>query len=127
LSTMSPALKVVGGQEAQCWLAELVIAGIICQPHRQNKTADPRMKVKRRIEITIEIDRVMILNGRGRAEEWCALCDRRVWMISAEEAAAFAHVSINTISGWIDLKLIHAKRSSDGRLVVCLDSLESAR
>ena len=124
---MSPALTVAREQEARCWPAELLIAGIICQPHRQNKTADPEMRVKRRIEITIEIDRVMILNGRGRAEEWCALCARSVWMISAEEAAAFAHVSLNTISRWIDLKLIHARRLPDGGWLVCLDSLESTR
>jgi hypothetical protein len=81
------------------------------------------MKVKSRIEITIEIDRVMILKGRGRAEQWCPICSRFVWMISLEEAAALADVSLDTIFNRVNLELIHGKENSGGHLLVCLNSL----
>ena len=43
--------------------------------------------MKTRTEITVEVDRWLVINQRSRRSGWCADCSHHVEMLSVDEAA----------------------------------------
>lgn len=85
------------------------------------------MGTKRRTEITIETDRFFVLNRRANSvTSWCGRCGQRVRMIPVDEAAAIAGVSSRTIYRWADDENLHFTETSDGRLLICSESISTA-
>jgi hypothetical protein len=79
---------------------------------------------KRRTEITIETDRTLIVRKQpGSVQGWCQGCGGAAKMISPEEAAAIAHVSVRTIYRWVEVGKVHFMERSEQVLLVCLNSL----
>jgi len=82
------------------------------------------MMRKKRTVITVKTDRVVVIRGRrGQAQAWCNSCGRLATMITVEEAAAFARISSRAIYAWVDADGVHFTETSDGRLLICLDSI----
>lgn len=85
------------------------------------------MMRKKRTEITIETDRIVLIKGRRpQARAWCMSCASQVSMVTVDEAASFAHVSSRAIYRWIEGGELHFIETADGRLVICLNSILSA-
>ncbi len=78
--------------------------------------------MKRRIEITIETDSVLIASARKTSASWCEGCACEVRMISVDEAAALAQQSARTIYRWVEAQRIHCTETPEGRLFICLNS-----
>ncbi len=79
---------------------------------------------KRRTEITIEMDQVLVVRWRWpQAQGWCPHCPRPVQMITVREAASLARVSSRQIYYWVAIEALHFNETADGRLWLCLDSL----
>ena len=79
---------------------------------------------KRRTEITIEKERVLLIRRRhASAVAWCASCHERVRMVTADEAARMAGVSPRTIYRWIEAERLHFIETPEGLLLVCINSL----
>ncbi|MBL8187497.1 MAG: hypothetical protein JNK38_05795 [Acidobacteria bacterium] len=86
------------------------------------------MSKKRRIEITIEAERSVILRKkRNNAQAWCAHCDAQVRMLTPEEATLVAGVSLRTINRWVEAGKLHFTETPERLLLICFNSLVSDR
>lgn len=82
------------------------------------------MRKRRRAEITIETHQRFVLRGSGSsAQALCPECAAK--MITPEHAATIANVSARAIYRWVESGRIHFLETPVGRLLVCLDSLDS--
>ena len=84
--------------------------------------------MKTRTEITIEMDRWMVVSRRGRSGRsgriaWCSSCSRYVEMLSVDEAALLANVSSRTIFRWAESGVLHSSETLEGLLLICPKSL----
>ena len=85
------------------------------------------MRTKRRTEITIETERVLLMSRRRISVlTWCVACGERVTMITPDEAAITARVSSRAIYRWMEADRVHFNETADGLLLVCANSLCSA-
>ena len=84
--------------------------------------------MKRRTEITVEEQIRIFRNSRATPHITCTACSSETWMISPEDAALAAGVSVRAIYRAIEEGRIHFLESAGGALVVCPRSvLEQAR
>ena len=80
--------------------------------------------MKRRTEITIETQRLLMLSKRKLSVvAWCASCHERVRMVTADEAARMAGVSARTIYRRVEAERVHFAETPEGLLLVCTNSL----
>ncbi len=75
--------------------------------------------MKRRTEITIEIDRVTVISRRTTQRLWCESCGAEVDMISEPETGANAQA----IRRLVQMGAVHSLATVDGGHLICLDSL----
>lgn len=81
---------------------------------------------KRRIEITVERHRLVVLNQRNHATAaWCEICGQRVQMLTPDQAAQLCQVSTRTIYRRIENGRLHFTETEKGFSLVCLQSLET--
>lgn len=74
--------------------------------------------MKTRTEITVEMDRLIVVT-RSRKAEWCGACSRPVEMLSIDDAALVAHVNSLTIFRWAIEGELHSVESAEGLLLIC--------
>ena len=79
--------------------------------------------MKKRIEVTIETERLLIARNRKFATIWCDDCSSLVKMITVDEAAVLAQQTERTIYGWVEAGSLHFSETSEGRLFICLNSI----
>jgi hypothetical protein len=78
----------------------------------------------RTTEITVERSEIFIVRKPTRlVRGWCAQCVAEVKMVTAEEAAAIAHVSTRTIYALAEAGRIHFTETAQELLLICLKSL----
>ena len=77
--------------------------------------------MKTRTEITVELDRLIVVNRPTRCE-WCTSCASPVEMLSIDDAALLAHVSSLTIFRWAIARELHSIENPDGLLLICPNS-----
>ena len=58
-----------------------------------------------------------------RPLEWCPGCAGPSEMLTPDEAAALAGVSPRVINEWAEAARLHSVETSDGALLICLNSL----
>lgn len=81
-------------------------------------------KPSRRAEITVEFNQVVVIKKpEGLVVQWCPVCEGRVHMITPEAAAVLSNVDTRTIYRRIDASAIHFAETSEGPVLVCLNSL----
>ena len=78
--------------------------------------------MKTRTEITIEVDRWVVVN-RHRKIGWCADCSRHVEMLSVDDAAITAQVNSRTIFRWADSGGLHSSETPEGLMLICATDL----
>ena len=78
---------------------------------------------RKRTEITVETDRLIVIRGNQRVIGWCALCEQQREMLATDEAALTAHVKSSTIFQWAESGRIHCAETPEGLLLICADSL----
>lgn len=54
---------------------------------------------------------------------WCAACAELVWMVTLEEAASVARVTVEALKYRIENRSLHCMRPTAERLLICCDSL----
>lgn len=81
--------------------------------------------MKTRTEITLEIDRWMVVSRQARSGRivWCSNCSRYVEMLSVDEAALLANVNSRTIFRWAESGVLHSSETLEGLLLICPRSL----
>ena len=81
------------------------------------------MRSTRRMKITVERERLLVVSRQKRSESWCAECSATVTMLGPVEAAAVAAVSDRTIFRQIESHRLHFTETSHGAVLICLNSL----
>ena len=81
------------------------------------------MRSTRRMKITVEKERLLVVSQISRVESWCEECKARVRILSPAEAAAVAAVSDRTIFRQIESRRLHFTETSQGAVLICLNSL----
>jgi len=83
------------------------------------------VRTKKRTEITIETERVVVIRRRRRvsARAWCQSCGGQVLMVTVDEAAQLACVSVRTLYRWVENEKLHFTEIADGELLICLNSI----
>ena len=83
------------------------------------------MKKSRKSEKTIELHEFYVIRSdSGSLPPLCAECSTNdAFMVTPEQAAAVAKVSVRVIFRWMELGAIHFIEATDGSLAVCLRSL----
>jgi excisionase family DNA binding protein len=77
-------------------------------------------RTKRSAEITVETDEIVVLKGTpGAVRTHCPVCRREVRMISPEQAARIAGVSLRTIYRWIEAGNVHFSQTPGGSSMIC--------
>lgn len=81
--------------------------------------------MRRRTEITIETERVVVLEGGGRDDEtrWCEMCGAKSHLISPDAAAALLGVTAQAILRWAEAGGLHFAEAVDTAPLLCLNSL----
>ena len=79
--------------------------------------------MKRRTEITIEIERVLVFSRRTNQGTWCASCEAEASLITVSEAAALAGATGHEIFRRAEAGMLHSSLTQDGVLLICLTSL----
>ncbi len=81
------------------------------------------MRNTRRMKITVERERLLVVHHQQSGESWCAECSARVTMLRPVEAAAVAAVSDRTIFRQIESHRLHFTETPQGAVLICLNSL----
>jgi hypothetical protein len=93
---------------------------------RLGKSTERVTTTKRRIEISIDRQRLFILKRRGvSAPEWCSDCGERVQMLTPDQAAMLANVSSRTIYRRVEAGEMHYNETAEGRLLICPNSIRN--
>ena len=79
--------------------------------------------IRKRTEITVEIDRLLVIRGQKRMFAWCASCARHQEMLATDDAALAARVKSSTIFRWAESGRIHCTETPEGLLLICPESL----
>ena len=80
----------------------------------------------KRTEITIETHRLLVLRTAGRSA-WCRECMSQVVMITPNEAASIAQVTLRTVYKWIEDARLHFTEDPMGLVLICASSLSVAK
>ncbi len=82
------------------------------------------MSMKRkRIEITVETDRLLVITSPRQETRWCPTCGSRARMIPVDDAALLAYTDSRSIFRLVEAGRLHSSETAQGLLLVCLDSL----
>ena len=82
---------------------------------------------RKRTEITIETERVLVVSRSNKLITWCGGCGAHVEMLTADEAALLAGVSTRAIFRWAEAGQIHFAETPEGLLLVCPNALPRKR
>ena len=82
--------------------------------------------IRKRTEITVEIDRLLVIRSNQRLIAWCPPCAEHREMLATDDAALTARVKSSTIFHWAESGRIHSTETADGLLLICAQSLSQA-
>ena len=90
--------------------------------------SESEMRKKKRTEVFTETLVEIEIRGRTRRLSlvWCAQCGAAVDWVPPDVAALVAEVSARTIFEWVEAGRVHFTETTDGALLVCLNSLPQA-
>ena len=77
----------------------------------------------KKIRITIETERLLVLSRRRSFESWCPSCGSVVQRLTVDEAAAVARVNSLTVYRSVEAGTIHFVQTEAGVPLICAVSL----
>lgn len=81
--------------------------------------------MKKRTEVTIETERLVVIRNRPRAVMWCEQCRAEVRMLTVDQAALMMRIRSLVIYRLVETGDLHFAENDEGILLVCLNSLEA--
>jgi len=91
-----------------------------------HKEADT-MADRKRIEITIETERVLIIRRRRSTRAWCQACGREVDMVGLAEVEAITGAVQPMLQDSDEARGWHLAEGQGGTLLICLESLRKSK
>jgi hypothetical protein len=77
----------------------------------------------KRTQITVETSRVLIVRRMRSSRTWCRECAREVDAVRLDEVSALTGMTQQAFRECAETGKWHLSESSDGALLICLDSL----
>ncbi len=81
------------------------------------------MQTRRRAEIILETEEVLMVRHRRFTEAWCEQCGESVAVISDEDAATLTGTSLEGMRHGAASGEFHAVELADNRFTICLKGL----
>jgi hypothetical protein len=78
---------------------------------------------KKRTEITVETDRILIIRRRRVIRGWCQECGAEVDLVTLQDAGAIAKMSLAALQDRPQAQALHFCQGLDGAPLICLESL----
>ena len=78
---------------------------------------------KKRTEITVETDRILIIRRRRVIRGWCRECAMEVDLVTLKDAGAIAKMSLSALQDSPQARTLHICEGPGGTPLVCLESL----
>lgn len=97
---------------------------------RRSKTRVDEMEkktIKRRTKITVETERLLIVNRHSNRFHWCEACAAPVEHVTPQIAATLIGSTCRRIYRWIETNHFHFIESLDGCVLICLNSLLTSK
>ena len=78
----------------------------------------------RKTEIAIEFEEMIrVVSHRQAARAWCSVCDSEALMVTPQQAAAIAGLSVRAVNRRVEANRVHFLETPEGLLLVCVNSL----
>ena len=94
---------------------------------QRNRALHPRAKSKvhrfRRMRITLESERLLVVIHQNGMERWCEECEASVRMVGLEQAMSIADESRSAILHKLEQRQLHFAEIGPAELLICLNSL----
>jgi hypothetical protein len=78
---------------------------------------------RKRTEITIETERVVVIRRRNSRRGWCRECGREVDMVGLSDAGKLAGTTQKMLGEGDQGQKWHVSEGADGTKLICLESL----
>jgi hypothetical protein len=78
---------------------------------------------RKRIEIDIQTDQVLIIRRRRATRMWCRECGCEVDMLNLNAAQTLSGLKPSALRQYIENKAWHSSKDQDGQPLLCLESL----
>jgi hypothetical protein len=99
------------------------LANNLARFQRWSKGLVEAMVGRKRTEITIESDQLLIIRRRRTVRFWCQECGCELEMISVAEAEALTGITRPMLDDGAEARGWHFAEASDNATLVCLESL----
>jgi hypothetical protein len=103
------------------------VASNVSRFRRWLKALVDSIRAPRRMEITVQTDRLYIMRSRQFARVWCQKCGREVEVVGLEEAGALAGNSHPMLPGHAEACGWHLCPDAEGNPRICLESVLKSR
>ena len=100
--------------------------GIYHEIVRRAKAWSVITTTRKRTQITIETNRVLIIRRMRSSRAWCQECGCEVDVVGLEEASVLTGMTQPALRKRVDGEKWHFSHSSEGALLICLDSMRKA-
>jgi hypothetical protein len=84
------------------------------------------MTKTRRMRITIQTERLLVINRSRSLYSLCAACGDEVRMVTIDQAAVLARVTSREIYREVEAGMIHFIETTEGSLLICVNSLNDS-
>ena len=78
---------------------------------------------RKKIEITVQTERLMLIRRRGISRRWCESCGCEVDVVNFAQAQVLTGIGQQTLRDGAPAVSWHCLEAADGSRVVCLQSL----
>ena len=79
--------------------------------------------MRKRVEVTIDTERLLVVPRRGNALQWCTSCRRWIVPLTLDEAALIAGVTSRAVFQWVEAGIVHSQETNAGLLRICPESI----
>ena len=84
------------------------------------------MTMTRRMRITIQTERLLVMSSSKSLHSPCAACGEEVRMVTIDQAAILARVSSRDIYREVEAGMLHFMETIEGSLLICFNSLNGS-
>lgn len=74
-------------------------------------------------KITIEVDSLLVLRGRGSLRAWCPECGTESDVVRLDELGVVSNLAPPEVAAWIESEALHHSKAADGADLICLNSM----
>jgi hypothetical protein len=94
--------------------------------YREAARRATEMTKTRRMRITIQTERLLVLNSCKSLYSLCDRCGDEVRMVTIDQAAMLARLSSREIYREVEAGMLHFRETAEGSVLICFNSLNGS-